>query len=149
MNNLEGHGVGGFTGEGGLFVRLINDTGAPSVKGTLVCASQTADLAFEVTGADDAEMIGVVYEDDVADGELCGIVISGPAQVLLQDTTASTHGNWARCSITTAGRADCTNATAPGHGIGGADIHFHEIGHCLETQGAGVDVLAWVSLHFN
>jgi len=149
MNNLEGHGVGGFTGEGGVFVRLINDTGAPSVKGTVVEASSSVDRAFDIAGADEPDVIGVVYEDDVADGELCGIVIAGPAQVLLEDTTAATRENWVRISTTDAGRADCTAAAPPGGGVVQADQHFREIGHGLESVGAGTDVLAWVMLHFN
>ena len=76
-------------------------------------------------------------------------VVSGIAEVLLEDGTASIHGYWARTSITDAGRADITNAEPPGGGIPQADIHFREIGHCLESKSSGTDVLAKVVLHFN
>jgi hypothetical protein len=137
------------TKEGGFAIRLTNKTGSASVKGTVVIASATTDNAFNISAADELEAIGVVYESGIADGQECWVIIAGIAEVLLEDTTASTHGNWARTSITDVGRADITNAAAPGHGIGGADIHFHEIGHCIESKGAGTDVLAKIVMHFN
>lgn len=43
--------------------------------------------------------------------------------------------------------------TTPDHIGGGtppaSEQHFKESGHCLETKGAGTDVLVLLSLHFN
>jgi hypothetical protein len=73
------------------------------------------------------------------------VVVSGIADVLLQDSTASTRGYWVRTSTTTAGRADATNADPPGLVV----AHMSEIGHCLQSQIAGTNVLARCVLHFN
>jgi len=98
-----------FTTEGGLAIQLINKTGAASVRGTLVEADTTTDLAFKVNDADGHHPIGAVYEAGVADAALCWVVIYGKCQVLLKDTTASTRGYWVKSSDA-AGRADATNA---------------------------------------
>ncbi len=133
---------------GGVAVKLVNKTGAPSVKGTIVIADTTTDDAFDIAGADAVMPIGIVYDDGIADGSECWIIIYGVADVLLKDTTASTHGNWAYVSDA-AGRAEATLATPPGGGIPELDIHMGEVGHALESKGADTDVLARVSLHFN
>lgn len=128
----------------GIAVKLINKTGAASVKGTIVEASTTTDMAFQVADANSDHPIGVVLDDGVADGGLCYIVVSGVAQVLLKDSTAATRGYWVKVSDA-AGRADATVMDPPG-----ADpTHWDEIGHCLETKTGGTDVLVYVILHFN
>ena len=76
-------------------------------------------------------------------------MITGRCQVLLEDSTAATAGYWVRTGDTTAGRADATNAAPPGGGIVELDEHMQEIGHTLESQGAGTSVLAWIILHLN
>ncbi len=138
----------GLTELGGLAVKLTNKTGVASVKGTIVKADTTTDNAFDVIGADGVLSIGIVYENGVVDGSECWVVIYGIAEVLLKDSTASTHGNWVYVSDV-AGRADATLAVPPGAGIPELDIHMGEIGHCLETNGGGTDVLVPVTLHFN
>jgi hypothetical protein len=130
--------------EGGLLIRLTNKTGSASVKGTLVKADTATDNAFILTGANEVECIGVVYEAGVADGSECWIVVAGIAEVLLKDTTASTRGNWVETSDT-AGRADATNAAPPGID----PSHFQEIGHAIESKSGGTDVLAKIVMHFN
>ncbi len=137
------------TPEGGIAVRLTNNTGANTIKGTLVCACTAGDYAFKVCGADDPDAMGVVYESGIAAGQEAWVVTYGKADVLLQDTTASTRGYWARTSVTQAGRADITNAVPPGGGIVNHEIHFREIGHCIESKGSGTDVLARIMTHFN
>ncbi len=138
------------TEEGGLAIRLINNTGAASVKGSVVDASHSVEAAVELEGAGDLDPIGVIYDDGVADGDWVWIVVSGIADVLLEDGTGSTYGNWVETSGTAAGRADATNAAPPASGvIGEVQEHFREIGHCLETKGAGTGVLARCVLHFN
>jgi len=133
---------------GCLKVQLINDTGSDSVRGTMVQASLSADKAFETTGADDYQPIGVVAESGIADGAKCWIIIYGPAYVLLKDTTASTRGFWVFTS-SQAGRADATLIAPPGGGIPELETHMQECGHCLETVTAGTDKLALVMIHFN
>lgn len=129
-------------------IKLINKTGANSIKGTIVIASTGTDMAFSVASVDDEESIGIVAEDGVGDGSECFIIISGVAEVLLKDSTSATRGYWVKTSDV-AGRADATNASPPGGGIPQHDEHFQEIGHCLETVSAGTDVLAKILVHFN
>lgn len=136
-----------FTPEGGIAVRLTNKTGAPSVKGTIVSTSATTDNAFKIEN-DEYDGIGAVYEAGIADGSLCFVVVSGICEVLLKDTTASTRGNWVYADPTD-GRANATLAAPPGGGIPEHDAHFKEIGHCLESKLAGVNVLAKIIMHFN
>ena len=139
----------GFTKEGGLFHKYINKTGASSGKGILVNTEGSVDNSVNIVAADEPDIIGAIYDDGVPDGDLVRVVTYGKAQVLLEDSTISTRGYWARISITQAGRADITNAGPPGGGIPEIDEHLKEIGHCLESKGSGTDVLALVHLHFN
>jgi hypothetical protein len=135
----------GFTPDGGFCVRVTNRTGAASVKGTLVEADTANDNSVIVAAVDSLECFGVMYENDVADGSECWVVIGGRTPVLLEDNTSSTAGNWVETSGTTAGRADATAASPPG----AAAAHFQEIGHCIEAKTADTDVLAMCIVHFN
>lgn len=141
------------TKAGGLAVKLVNKTGAASVRGTIVDATSTLDDAFKVTDADELQPIGAVYEVDVADGSWCWIVVAGRCQVLLEGGTASTHGNWVYTSDV-AGYADATLAAPPGGGIPELETHMQEIGHCLESLPAlggeaMIPQLCWIMMHFN
>jgi hypothetical protein len=138
--------LGGYiTPEGGAAVRLINKTGAASVKGTVIQVSSTTDLAFQKAVTSAIDPIGVVYEDGVADGGLCLVVVAGFADVLLEDSTAATRGYWVKTSTTVAGRADATTASPPG-----ADVsHWQEVGHALQSVTAGSDKLCRIAVHFN
>jgi len=144
-----GHGIAGFTTEGGLAIRLVNKTGAPSVKGTIVEADGSTDFAFDITVVADDHAIGVVYESGIPDGGSCLVVVAGIAEVLLEDTTAATRGYWVATSATQAGRADATNAAPPGGGIPELDEHMTELGHALESVVGGTDKLATIMMHFN
>lgn len=135
-----------FTPEGGIAVRYLNKTGAPSVKGTLVTASTVTDLGV-VLQSGEYDTFGVVYESGIPDGAMMLVVVSGHADVLLEDGTAATRGNLAIASDVD-GRADCTLST-PGVGLPAVDTHFKEIGHCLQTVTAGTNKLARCTLHFN
>lgn len=139
--------VAGMTPEGGLYTTLVNKTGAPSVRGSLVSASTGTDYAFELQ-SNEYDAIGVVYDNGVADGSACRVVFAGVADVLLKDTTAATHGQWLGAADTD-GRAYA--ATGPGGGgfPGVTDTHFKEIGHCLQSVGGGSDVLVRAMVHFN
>ena len=129
------------TDEGGLAVRLINETGAVSVKGSLVQA-HTNDDSFELTDGNSVECIGAIYEDGIAEGAYCLVACAFRVQVLLKDATASTTKNWAKTSDV-AGRADITGATPAA-----APQHFQEIGHGIETVGATTPgSLAFIIMH--
>ena len=130
------------TKEGGMCVPLTNKTGAASVKGSIIRSHLTIDNAFILTDGDCNECFGVVYENGIADGSECLVVYGGRCQVLLKDATASITQNWVKTS-NVAGRADAVG-TSPA----AAPTHFNEIGHAIETKGAGTDVLAYVMLHF-
>jgi hypothetical protein len=134
----------GMTAEGGFFVWMKNKTGSASVQGELVEASTGTDDAFDQADASSDEFFGVVYDAGVADGDWCRIVKLGRCQVLLKDTTAATRHNWVKSSDV-AGRADMTTATPPGGDVS----HWQEGGHCIASVGAGVDVLAWATIHHN
>ena len=132
---------------GGLAINLINKTGVNTVKGSIVSASSSSDNSFKLQ-ASEYDAIGVVLEDGIADGQEAWVVISGVAEVLLENSTLSTRGNWVTCA-TTDGRANAT-ATAPSGGtIMALENHFKEIGHCLESKVAGTNVLAKCVIHFN
>jgi len=138
----EGATSNGMTSEGGLTISLINKTGSPSVKGTVVIASTSNDNAFITAPVDADEAIGVVLDDGISDGEYCRIVISGKAQVLLENSEAGVNGYWVQCSDTTAGRAILEPNPVPA-------THWAELGHCIENISGGIDILAWCVLHFN
>ena len=138
------------TEEGGLAIRLINNTGTASVKGSLVDASHVLEGAVSLTAAGGDDCIGVVYDSGIANGDWIWVVVSGIADVLLQDGTLSGYGYWVKTSDTTAGRADATSPNPPPSGvILEVQEHFREIGHCLQSRVAGADVLARCVLHFN
>lgn len=133
---------------GGLAVKLNNGSGVNSVEGTIVIADINADDSFDIAAAGEPQPIGIVYDDGIADGSECWVVIYGIADVLLKDTTASVHGNWVYTSDVP-GRADATLLVPPGGGIPELDIHMGEVGHAIESIAGGNDVLARVCLHFN
>lgn len=134
-----------FTPEGGYAIKLTNKTGAASVKGMLVKGSTANDNAFVETATSDELPIGAVYEAGVADGSDCWVVVSGIAEVLLENGSGTTNrGGWVGTSATAAGRA-ITLASSPGNTV----EHFREIGHCLESQNAGSNVLCKIVMHFN
>jgi len=145
-----GNGVGAFNEKGGTMARYINKTGAPSVKGALVEPSDTTDFGVKLANAGGPDVIGAVYESGVADGDYVWVTYSGPAQVLLKDSTASTREYWSQISSTDNGRADCTDAAPAGGTITELRGHLErEIGHCMESVSSGTDVLCWIHLHFN
>lgn len=132
------------TPEGGIAVKLVNRTGAASVKGKLVVADSANNDSVVLTGAGDVECFGVFYEDGIANGSAAWIVVAGIASVRFQDNHGPTAGNWV--STGTAGYAvSSASPTA-------APTHFEEIGHCIQTVaagGPGTFVLARCVLHFN
>jgi len=128
--------------EGGLAVRLVNKTGAPSIKGSVVMCSEDADFACMLSPADDDEAIGAIYDSGVPDGDRVWVVVAGKGDVLLQNETASAHGDWVGTSTTAAGRAITSNEPA------GLTGHDRELGHCVQSVSAGTDQLARIVFHF-
>ena len=126
---------------GFLAIPLLNNTGATSIKGTIVQLDTAANLGVKVAVVDCDMPIGVVYESGIAAGEEMWVVISGVADVLMKDTVAAVRGYVAICS-TVAGRAD-VSATVPA-----AATHDREIGHVLKSETGGTNVLAKMVLHF-
>ncbi len=136
------------TSIGGIAIQLTNKTSVASVKGTVVKLSQVDDESFLLTGIDSDMPAGIVFEDGVADGSLCWVVVYGIAEVLLEDTTAGTRGFWVYASDT-AGRANATLINPPGGGLPELDQHMREIGHCVASVGGGTDVLCKMLIQWN
>jgi len=134
-----------FTPEGGIAVLVTNNTGAPSVKGTVLEASPTVDGGTQVSAVSALDPIGVAYDNGVPDGSQMWMVISGRCQVLLEDGTAATREYWAGTSNSQAGRATVNTAAPPGAVL----QHFQELGHGSENVTAGINKLAFIWLHFN
>ena len=134
---------------GGICIKLTNKTGAVTVAGQLVQADTSTNDAVKLTGIDEEETIGVFLDSGIASNAEAWVVISGIADVAMQDNTTATRGNWVRSSVTEAGYADATNNTPPSPA---AFSHFNEIGNCIETvnaTGGGTHILARCVLHFN
>ena len=135
-----------FTAEGGLAIKVTNKTGGNTIKGYLVKASSGTNNAVETVIVDIPDIVGVFYENNIADAAEAWVVVSGIADVYFEGN--ATRGNFMRNQITadagTIGRAIAEAVpTAPF----ATDKHFHEIGHVLESRtGAG---LAKAVLHFN
>ena len=133
------------TPEGSYAIRLTNDTGAVSVKGSIVTASRTVDNAV-VLQNNEFDAFGVILEDGIPNGGDVWVVIAGRAQVLLADTTACTRGQLFICSPVDGRALVIAN---PGDGLPAVETHFKELGHCTESVVAGVNKLAWAVVHFN
>lgn len=131
---------------GGLASKMLNKTGSLSVKGTVLQYEDNNDKAVTLCIADGLEPIGIMYSDGVADGEDVWVVKGGTAEVKLENNVGTTRGYWLRTSATEAGRADGTNASAPGLVI----THFYEIGHVGKTvSGDAGGALTIATVHFN
>ena len=131
---------------------MYNRTGAVTIKGQVVEPDPATDDGAKLEAADGLNPIGVWLEAGVADDALGWVVVSGIAEVLMEDNTAATAGYWVRTSEIEAGHADSTNAAPPGGTVQALEAHATEIGHCLQTvaaTGAGTHVLARCILHFN
>jgi hypothetical protein len=137
-----------FTPEGGIAIELTNKTGSASVKGYMVHANSGQNNSFTLGVVDVPDPIGFVYEDGVADGSECLVVVSGIAQVYFVGNT--TRGQFARGFLTADGAGyvagQCMAENLPTSPFDD-DKHFYEVGHVLESRtGAG---LAKCVIHFN
>lgn len=135
------------TAIGGFAIKLTNTTGANTVQGQTVKADPTTNDAVILTAAADDECFGVFLDSGVADDAEAWVVVSGIADVAMEDDTAATAGNWVETSDGEAGYANAESGTP-----NAAPAHFEEIGHCIETVaagGEGTHILARCVLHFN
>lgn len=139
-----------FTDEGGLAIKLTNKTGSATVKGYLVTSYNDTAInnAIELVGINNPDIIGVCYENGVADGSETWVVVSGIADVYF--ITDTVRGQMARMSRNDSGESGVIGqAMAENYPTSPftSDKHFQEIGHVLESRtGAG---LAKCVLHFN
>ena len=134
------------TPEGGFAIKVINKTGAASIKGYIVEASATVDMAVQYVVGDDIDPIGIIYEPGVPDGSLMWVVVSGVADVFY--TGNVTRATFSRVQTAAEGLTDgqAINEALPVPPFA-TDKHFQEIGHPIESRvGAG---LARTVLHFN
>lgn len=135
------------TRDGGTAVRLLNKTGAASIKGYALKTSSTTNDAVDYAAVNEPDCIGVFLDDGVPDGELAWVVVSGRAYVYYIGSTTLNY--LARTFLTgesgaAAGKAMSELKPTPSFAT---DKHFCEIGHVLEARtGAG---LALTALHFN
>ena len=128
------------TSEGGLVI-LVHKLPVSITRRGLVCrASTNIPLSWEISQASERSMLGVIYEDD-ENPDLTWVVISGIAQVLLQDGTAAAPGNWVKTSDSQPGRANATTVTPPDGTMPKISERLRELGYCLESKTAGIDVL--------
>lgn len=132
------------TSIGGHAVRYTNKTGAASVKGKLVKINAAQANSVELTGANSVDCIGVMYSDGVADGSEVWVVVSGTAEVLLDDDTGASVDNW--CQTGEAGYCNAESESPIA-----APTHFNEVGHALEAAtagGGGTHQMIKINLHF-
>jgi hypothetical protein len=134
------------TEEGGYAVRIINKTGATSVKGNVLELDGSTDLGVEKAGINDPDPCGIMYTAGVPDGGWVYMVVSGIAEVLYGTTV--TRGTFSRTPVTADSIAEglAVNEALPTPPFS-TDKHFMEIGHPLESIGA--PGLAKTIVHFN
>ena len=146
-----GDGLAGFasdsaTNERGAWIKILNDTGTTSVKGSLISASTSTNVAA-ILQSNEFDAFGVVQESGIAIGSLMRVWVNGAiCQVLIVDGKGTTRGEILVCDATD-GRG--TTITNPGSGLPAVEIHFKECGHVLETKSSGTNVLALCMIHFN
>lgn len=133
--------IAGFTVDGGIYETFINNTGV-SVKGTIVVASTNLSNAVDIAPANSSMPIGVIYEDDIANGSPVKVVVYGKAQVLLKNGEASTNGYW--CGV-----SDVPGRMYQLSSVPSTAEHNREIGHSIESKVTETDVLSYIQLHFN
>lgn len=130
--------------DGGFAVKKFNRTGVVTVRGQLGKTDPATDNGVILTGVGDTECFGVWLDDGVADDAEGWFVTGGDAYVRFDDNFGPNSGDWVETSEAGYANSQATPAAAP--------THFQEIGHCMETVGAGgggTHVLALCALHFN
>jgi len=129
------------TPEGGLAIRVYNDTGTALLKGRVVKANVGVDDAVVLTAVGDLDPIGIVYAD-FNTGTWGWIVVAGFADVYVDNAGAVNREDWLGTSNTTAGQCTASPIPIPPN----ANQHFQEVGHTVRSRtGAGLvrSVLHW------
>jgi hypothetical protein len=129
---------------GGYAVKIKNKTGAPSVKGSVVSVSAGTAVSV-ILQNNEYDAIGIMYSNGIADNSDCFVITTGMAQVLWKNATTSTMGYVALCDAVD-GRASDIDVPSGNPVVA---QHFKEIGHVMETQGGGTNVLVKCAIHFN
>ena len=132
----------GFTPNGGVYQTFTNQTGGDSVQGTIVMQSATYDNAVDIATAGSPLALGIIYEDNIANGSPVKVVVYGKAQVLLRVGQSVTRGQWCVLSNTANGRMEEGSIT----GTLLVSEYAKGIGISLEDNSSG---LTWVQLQFN
>ena len=123
---------------GGAFVsKLTTKTGAPSVAGEIVEASDATADAVELTVSDSTHPIGAFLESGIADGREAWIAWGGIVPVKF-DADGCSKGDWIKTSVT-AGRAESSGSSTPGA------LHYNELGHALGD--AAANAVANIYMH--
>jgi len=137
----------GWTVEGAEVIRMINDTGAPSIKGNVVKISDSnVDRGVSLGESSCQRVIGLFYEDVIPNGGEIWVAINGRCQVLLKDETVGTKGWLIRISDTM-GRVECYAATLPGEGDKKLDNYLTTLGYCLDNVKGGKNQYCYVMFH--
>lgn len=132
---------------GGLAIKVINKTGAPSFTGGIIKADSVIDGAVVLCPIGNPDPFGVMLDSGIPDGLEMWVVIYGKAHAFF--INVATRGLFARMCEgadigAAAGKAISEAVPTPPFAN---DKHFQEIGHILETTiGPGI---ALVNLHFN
>jgi hypothetical protein len=124
------------TDTGAIARRLINKTGATSVAGQVVKIGSAGNSYVVQDVSSTAYIFGVVITPSVSDGGYVWVATSGRAQVLIEDSTSVTFGDWIRLSVDGRGATKTDRSTE----------YFKQIGYALESASSGTDVKAWVEL---
>jgi hypothetical protein len=116
------------TADGGFAMRLTNNTGAASVKGSVMGVSAAVDNACILCPVNSNNKIGVMSSDGVANGGECWVVTSGIVLGRLADGQSATRGQYALISNTQAGRLVSSASL---------DEQYMLVGRFVESCGAG------------
>lgn len=149
-----GSGVMTVTPEGGIAIIMVNNTGVPIAKGTIVCSRQSlAALGYAneieptpVPLVNQSDMpIGVVYDaGGIPSGGSGLVVIAGRADVNVENV-AFVGSGWV--VYTTSVGVSGQGTAAPS--VPATVVHFRELGHTLAERAAGSGALIRCILHFN
>lgn len=127
----------GRTADGGFATQYINKTGAPSVRGNVLCPDPANADSVILTPPNCLNPIAIFVDSGIADGSLAWCAIAGRAKVWMDGGGCVKADRIITSAV--AGRGDVNNLPA-------VAAHFQEIGHSLEDTGA--NGLAFCDLHF-
>lgn len=128
------------TPDGGLAIRVYNNTGSTLLKGRVVKVDTGIDNGVVLTAVSDPDPVGIVYVD-ILTGQWGWIVVGGYAEVYVDNAGATPREAWIGVSTTTVGQ--CTSSGVPAT----ATDHFRECGHTVKSR-AGPGLVMSI-IHFN